>query len=269
MSAKPPATPGAIDGLSDLRMVPREVRYEQLAFWGNRMGAVFTVGFSIIFLLLACATAGASTVAFLGGIRLVDYFVPTFVAYGVMATCFTSLAISLVIRRETGLLKRLHLSPLPTWVLIASIFASTLIVVALQVVLLLAIGRVAFGVALPADIVAFVFVLLVGTISFAALGVGMSTLIPRQDAAGPVTSTVFFALLFMSGLWFPLPNDSPLSLISDVFPVRHFIEAVFAASIVLPGTSSIAWQDLLVVAGWGAAGCAVAVVRFRWAPSRS
>jgi len=160
------------------------------------MGAMFTVAFSVIFLLLAGATAAATTVAYLGGIRLVDYFVPAFVAYGVMATCFTSLAISLVIRREMGLLKRLRLSPLPAWVLLASIFASMLIVVGLQVVLLLAIGHLAFGVALPADIGAFVFALFVGTISF------------------------FFALLFVSGLWFPIPNDSTLSLIADVFPVR-------------------------------------------------
>ena len=35
-----------------LRLVGHELRYEQLSFWVNRVGAVFTVGFSVVFLVL-------------------------------------------------------------------------------------------------------------------------------------------------------------------------------------------------------------------------
>src|ERR1035441_8215255 len=127
--------------LHDLRLVAHQVKYEQLAFWLNRVGAIFTVGFSVVFLVMLGASAGNQLVASLGNIRLVQYYVPGFIAYGVMAAEFNTLAITLVVRRETGLLKRLRLSPLPTWVLIASIFVSTSIVALVQTLVLLLIGR--------------------------------------------------------------------------------------------------------------------------------
>ena len=269
MSGRPARGPSALGGFGDLTLVAHQVRYEQLAFWVNRIGAVFTVGFSVVFLVLLGSSAGNSRVSYLGNMKLVAYYVPGFVAYGVMAACFTTLAINLVVRRETGLLKRLRLSPLPTWVLVVSIFVSTMIVVFVQVLLLLVIGRFGYGVQLPQAVAAFVVVLAVGIVSFAAMGVAMSTVIPNQEAAGPVTSIVFFVLLFLSGLWFPLKANSGLAQFSGFFPVRHFILAVSAPFEFQPGVSPWAWRDLLVVAAWGALATPFALRRFRWSPRRS
>lgn len=255
-------------GLADLRLVGRQVRYEQLSFWLNPIGAVFTVGFSLVFLVLLGASAGSSRVSYLGNIKLIQYYVPGLVAYGIMAASFTTLAINLVNRREMGLLKRLRLSPLPTWVLMSAVFLSVLIIAALQVVILLLVGRFAFGVQFPHNVAAFLLAVIVGSVSFAALGVAMSTLIPNPDAAGPITSIVFFVLLFLSGLWFPLKAGSGLAKFSSWFPIRHFITAVLDSFGILPGVSPWAWHDLAVVAVWGAAGVFIALRRFQWAPRR-
>jgi ABC-2 type transport system permease protein len=254
---------------SDVKLVAREVRYEQLSFWLNRVGAIFTVGFSVVFLVLLASLAGHSRVSYLGNIELIDYYVPGFVSYGIMAACFTTLAINLVVRRETGLLKRLRLSPLPTWILLAAIFVSTAIVALVQVLLLLGIGRFAYGVHFPRSPAAFLVALVVGILSFSALGVAMSTLIPNQEAAGPVTSTVFFVLLFLSGLWFPIRAHSGLATASSFFPIRHFLDAVFASFDTAPGASPWAWHDLSVVALWGVVATVVALRRFRWSPHRT
>lgn len=262
------AVPGAPTWTSDLRKVASQVRYEQLAFWRNRVGAIFTVGFSVVFIVLLGTTAGSSRISYLDGVRLVQYYAIGFVAYGVMAACFNTLSIALVVRRETGLLKRLRLSPLPAWALLASIFVSTAVVAVIEVVLTLAIGRGAFAVQMPQHIGAFVLVLLVGVVSFTALGVAMSTLVPNQEAAGPVTSVVFFVLLFLSGLWFPLKPGSALTQFSSWFPLRRFIEAVYASFGVQRSVGTWAWSDLLVMAVWGLVAVVVAVRRFRWAPWR-
>jgi ABC-2 type transport system permease protein len=254
--------------LNDLRLVARQVRFEQLAFWLNRVGAAFTIGFSVVFLILLGASAGNSRVAFLGNIRLVQYYVPGFVAYGVMAACFTTLSINIVVRRETGLLKRQRLSPVPAWALLSAIFLSTMIVALVQVVVLLMIGRFGYGVHFPQSLGAFLFALLVGILSFTAMGVAISTVIPNQDTAGPLTSTVFFVMLFLSGLWFPIKSNSGLAEFSSYFPVRHFLVAVLDPFNAVPGTSPWAWHDLLVVAIWGAVSTVIAVRRFRWAPMR-
>jgi ABC-2 type transport system permease protein len=114
-----------------------------------------------------------------------------------------------------------------------------------------------------------VVVLVVGIASFVAMGLAMSTLIPNQEAAGPVTSIVFFVLLFLSGLWFPLRRNSGLAKIATYFPIHHLISAVFAPFEFQPGVSPWAWHDLLIVAIWGAASAVVALRRFQWAPRRS
>ena len=94
--------PGFLGGL---RLVGHELRYEQLSFWLNRVGAVFTVGFSVVFLVLLGSSAGNSRISYLGNIKLIQYYVPGFVAYGVMAACFTTLAITIVVTKRDRALK--------------------------------------------------------------------------------------------------------------------------------------------------------------------
>jgi ABC-2 type transport system permease protein len=258
------ATPviGSFEGISDVKLVGRQVRYEQLSFWLNPVGAVFTVGFSVVFLILLGATVGNMRLPFYGHIRAVQYYVPGFAAYGVMAACFNILAITLVNRREMGLLKRLRLSPLPTWALLSAIVLSSMIVSAIEVVILLAVGRLGFSVHFPDNVGAFVIAIVVGMICFSSLGLAMSTLVPNQDAAGPIVSIIFFVLLFLSGLWFPLKPGSGLARFSSYFPIRRLINAVFAPFNTQKGASPWAWHDLLVVAIWGVVGAIVAVRRW-------
>ena len=205
-------------GIGDVRLVAHQVRYESLAFCGEPgrgrlhgrlLGRVPRA---------ARFERGSSRISYLGDIKLIQYYVPAFVAYGVMAACFTMLAVNLVVRRETGLLKRLRLSPLPTWVLLSAIFISTMIVALVQVVLLLVIGRLGYHVPFPRSPAALVVVLVVGIASFTAMGVAVSTVIPNQEAAGPLTSTIFFVLLFLSGLSFPLKASSGLAKFSFDLP---------------------------------------------------
>lgn len=253
---------------STLRLVAHQVRYEQLSFWLNRVGAIFTVGFSVLFLVMMGATAGQSRVSYLGNIKLVQYYVPAFVAYGVMSACFTILAITMVVRREKGLLKRLRLSPLSTGVMITAVLVSTAVVSLVEVALLLIIGRLGYAVSPPPAWPAFLVVLVVGIASFSAMGIAMSTIVPNEGAAGPLTNVVFFVLLFLSGLWYPFPPDSALSKVSDYLPTRHFIEAVRAPFQQRPGVSPWPWKDLAVLALWGVVAAVVCLRRFEWAPRR-
>jgi ABC-2 type transport system permease protein len=232
------------------------------------VSAVFTIGFAVIFLLLLGLTNGGSHVAFLGNVREVQYYVPAFASYGIMATCFNTLAIALVIRRETGLLKRQRLSPLPAWAMIAGISGSALLISTIQVSLLIAIGSIFLGASLPHNVLALVPVLVVGVVSFTCIGLATSTMVPNQESAGPIISLVFFVLLFLSGLWYPLKSGSALAHISTYFPIRHLITAMFAPFDLRPGVNAWRWSDLLVVAAWGLVCALVAARRWRWAPRR-
>ncbi|MBV8462550.1 MAG: ABC transporter permease, partial [Acidimicrobiales bacterium] len=186
---------GSFRGLRDLPLVGRQVYFEQLSFWLNPIGALLTIGFSVVFVVIFLSTSRHSTVSYLQHINLGQYYLPAFTAYGVMSSCFNIMAIQLVNRREMGLLKRLRLSPLPTWMLLAAIFVSSMIIAALQIVILLLVGRFGYGVHGPHDVFSFVLVVVVGMLSFTALAVGVSTLVPNADAAGPIVSLAFFVLI--------------------------------------------------------------------------
>jgi ABC-2 type transport system permease protein len=252
----------------NMTLVARQVGFEQLSFWRNPIGAGFTVVFSVLFLVLLGASGGTSRVADLGGIKLIQYYVAGFAAYGVMSACFNMLAINMVIRREMGLLKRLRLSPLPRWIMFTAIFTNAFVIALVQAVILLVVGRFGYHAVLPTQWGALTIALLVGVFCFTALGVAASTVIPNQDSAGPITSIVFFVLLFLSGLWYPLKAGSGLAQISGWFPVRHLITATFAPFNLARGASPWAWHDVLVMLVWGGAATVVAVRRFRWEPRR-
>jgi ABC-2 type transport system permease protein len=258
-----------VRNVDNLKLVGRQIYYEQLTFWLNPIAALFTIVFSILFMVLIGGSAGNSRKSVIGGVRLIQYYTAGFVAYGVMSTCFNQLSISLVIRREMGLLKRLRLSPLPAWALFLATLGNVVIISVLQIVLLLVIDKFAYHVILPHNWASFVVTLLVGVATFTAIGIAMSTLVPNQEAAGPIVSIVFFVLLFLSGLWYPINSHSGLGQLAAVFPFRHMILAVFAPLDYKPGASSWAWNDVLVMGIWGVGATLVALRRWSWAPRRS
>ncbi len=131
-------------------LVAHQLRFEQLNFWRKRFAAVTTPGFAVVFLVLSATSASCSAgVRALGGARVLRYYVAGFAAYGVMSACYSTLAIQLVNRRETGPLKRLHLCPLPTAALFGALLANALVVSLVPVAVIDLVGRFGSGLLLP------------------------------------------------------------------------------------------------------------------------
>jgi hypothetical protein len=84
-------------------------------------------------------------------------------------------------------------------------------------------------------------------------------------------SIVFFILLFLSGLYYPIKNGSGLAQFSSFFPVRHLITATVDPYLATAGVpvSSWSWNDILVMAIWAVVGIVVALRRWSWAPRRT
>jgi ABC-2 type transport system permease protein len=252
-------------------LVAHQVRYEQKAYWRNPASAFFTFVFPLVFLVIFASLNNGATIDFLGGLAYNQFFVPAIIAFGVISATYTQLAITLTLRRQTGELKRLRTTPLPSWALIGGLLGNSMVVAVLITALTTALGIVAYGVVFPGHWLALLVALLVGAGTFCAIGVMVSTLVPNADAAPAVVNAVFFPVVFLSGTFFPINPTSVIAKIADVFPVRHFNQAVFSAfDPRLPHgpTHGFAWGDVAVLALWAAAAAAIAVRRFRWAPRR-
>ncbi len=252
-------------------LVVHQVRYEQKAYWRNPASAFFTFVFPLVFLVIFASLNNGTTISFLGGLAYNQFYVPAIIAFGVISATYTQLAISLSLRRQSGELKRFRATPLPAWALIGGLLGNSVVVAALITVLTAALGVLAYGVVFPGHWLALGLSLAVGAAAFCAIGVMMSTLVPNADAAPAVVNAVFFPVLFLSGTFFPVDPTSVLARIADLFPIRHFNQALFSAfdpRLAHGPTHGFAWTDITVVALWAIAASLIAVRRFRWEPRR-
>lgn len=258
--------------MNDAALAVRQVRYEQRTFWRNPVSAFFAFLFPIIFLVVFATLFKDSTIRLANGakVNFDDYYIPALTAFGVIGACFTNIASSLSIRRDSGVLKRLRGTPLPPSVFMLGVVGSSIVVSLLLTLLTVVFGVLVYGVHVPVHIGPLILTLAVGAMSFCALGLAMTVVIPNAEAAPAIVNAVLLPLVFISGTFFYVDPNSVLSRIADYFPVRHFITAMFNAfdPAHLQG-SGLSGTDLVIMAAWGAVGLFIAARRFRWEPRRA
>ncbi|MGI9020284.1 MAG: ABC transporter permease [Solirubrobacterales bacterium] len=251
-----------------LALVRHQFRFDQKTFWRNPASVFFTVLLPVMFLLIFATIFGNDTIEQLGGIKTTTYYVPAIITLAVVSATMQSLAISLTVDRENGLLKRTRGTPLPTWVFIAGRVGNAIVVSVLSLLVVAAIGRIVYGVDIPWERAPAVIVtLLVGAAAFCCLGFALTAAIPTEDAAAPMSNAALLPLYFLSGVFIP-ETEIPEGVlkVADIFPIRHFFEAFFAAWSPTTTGPGFEWGHLGIVAAWGALGLVIAMRTFRWEP---
>lgn len=251
------------------RLLAHQLRYEQKAYWRNPAAAMFTFAFPVMLLVIFASLNRGVRVDFLGGISYNQYYIPAIAAFSVISSCYTSLAIVLAIRRDMGLFKRLRATPLPTWGMLGGYLLSSLLVAALLVLIVFALGTVAYGLHWHGHLLALLVALVLGSVCFCSLGIAVATVVPNADAAGPIVNFALFPILFLSGTFFPLRSGSVISRVANYLPVRPFTQSVFSPFD--PRTTGLGFhgRDLLTLAIWSAVAGFIAVRRFSWEPRKS
>jgi ABC-2 type transport system permease protein len=252
--------------VNDVQVALHQVRYEQKAYWRNPMAAVFTFAFPIIFLVVVGSSAGSSKVPGYS-LRYDQYVVVAMLTFGLIAACYTNLAMVICNRRETGVLKRMRGTPIAIGSYMGGLIGSVLIVVAILTVLVVGIGMFFYHLHFPYHPLAVLLTLLVGIVTFCALGLAVTILVPNADAAPAIINGIYFPVVFISGVFYPLAQGSVLARIADWFPIFHMIRALVSAFEGGPG-SGLQPRDLFVMLVWAAAALVVTARRFKWEPRR-
>jgi len=254
-----------------VRLVAHQFRYDQRVFWRDPNAVFFTAALPVAFLLIFGTIFGSQPMRIAGrAARTADYMVPGMVTFGVVSATFLNLAISVTISRERGLLKRLRTTPLPPSAFIAAQVLTAITTSLLLVVVLVAIGWVAFGVHVPgAALPAVIIALAIGAATFCTLGLALTALIPSEAAAAPLANAIILPLYFISGVFIPASQLPATMLhIADVLPVRPFFLALLTAFDPHGKAPAITAGKLAIVVGWGLAGLLIASRTFRWTPRR-
>ena len=257
--------------MSDLTVLLTQTRYSLLSATRNSRVVVFGVLFPVLLLLLfnSAFTSGAdSTTAYPGGtIATKAYFTAGMSAYAISMQAFSSLVVGLTEQRESGQLKRLRGTPMPSWTFVAATALRALALTSVMVVVLYLIAGAVYGVHPDAEGIAGIAVYVVlGTAALTTVAIAVTSLARTTDAAaviGPFTSVV---LSFVSGVFIPLDTlPGWLRAVGQVFPLYHLAVGLQRATAADGGTGLTA-ENVLVLLVWAAAGLLVAVRRFRWEP---
>jgi len=245
-----------------MRLFLHQLRTEQLVYWRSREAAVFT----FIFPLLLFVLLGSVYSGHIYGVPASQALLAALLGYGCTMVAFAGLAITLVLRREQAILKRLRGTPLRPVTYVSAVLASTLIVFALETVALFLLGRVVFGTPFPSRVGSLVLLIVLGAVCFAAMGVGLSGLVRSGEGSSAVVNLIVLPMAFLTGAFGPTRHyPRVLRAIGDVLPLKYLVDLSNAVylhkhSFWSQGTA------IGVLLGWGAVGLVVAVFKFRWEP---
>ena len=241
--------------MSSAALAWQQFRFERKLFWRNPSAAFFNFLLPLLLLFLTASAFSANS-------KELRILIPGIAGMGVLATTFTALAFNLTLLRDDGVLKRWRGTPMPAGAYLAGLLGSAALNAFLQVLVVVVIGNVVYGVDWPQDPALLVLFTALGVICFAALGIAFSHLIPNEDAAPAYTNAVFLPVIFISGVFYS-SDDLPeaLKAVAEALPLKHLIDGL-SAGIVGNGEDTL--TSALVVGGWAVAALIAAVRWFRW-----
>ena len=209
-----------------------------------------------------------------GGVTMAAYYLPGLVAASLLLSGVQSLATDIVREKHEGWLRRLGSTPFSP--LAYFIGKSGLVVVTsvLQIALLLAVARFAFGVELPTEPEAwgrFAWLFVLGITTMSLLGVALAA-VPRSTRSSiAVVLPPVLLLQFISGVYLQfsmLPEW--LQNVASIFPLKWLAQgmrSVFLPEHFAAAEPSGSWDLGLValnLAGWLVIGLILSLLTFRW-----
>lgn len=259
--------------MRDVALTLRQTGYTLLVLRRNQRALVFTIVMPIVLLVMFAsifAHSGDGTTHFQGTEIDTDaYFTAGIIAYAIMMSSFSTMAIALTNQRESGLLKRFRGTPVPAWAFIAAQVLRSIVVVTLMTTALLLIAHFAYDVHISgAGIGELAVFVVLGTAAMCALGVALTSITTTSESASTIAPFSTVLLAFVSGVFVPvdqLPNT--LVQLGHFFPLSHLAEGLQAAF--NGGHAHLSGTNIASLGVWGAAGLIIAARRFQWQPRGS
>jgi ABC-2 type transport system permease protein len=197
----------------------------------------------------------------LGGGTVISIYVGVALALSLAMLGLQFVPAVLALYRERGILRRLATTPVRPAAMLGAQLVSAILIAVVSGALVLLVGRIAFGVALPAQFAGFVLAYLLSAAGVFAIGLLIAALVPTGKAGNAVGTLLFFPSMFFAGLWTPREvMPKVIQRIGDFTPLGAGERALHEAAI---GH----WPSLLpvvVLLGYLVLFGAAAAKLFRW-----
>lgn len=190
----------------------------------------------------------------------ITFLLPGILSLAVMSTGMVSLGIATAYERYYGVLKRLGGSPLPRSGLIAAKVLAVLAVEAGQIVLLVLLAILVYGWRPSGSWLTGLLLLLLGTVSFAALGMLMAGGL-RAEATLAGANGLYLVFLLIGGSVLPVDHlPHWLQGVAGLLPAAALSDALRSAL----STSGVHGGSVVLLALWAVIFLAAAARTFRW-----
>jgi len=166
--------------------------------------------------------------------------------------------------REKQVLKRLGATPLPRAAIVSSQVFYRVILALIQTLMIIAVARFAFQVNMVGNWFLLFGVVVLGILTFVAIGY-LTIARPRTtEGAIPLIQLVQFPMLFLSGIFFPLDTmPSFMQPIVAVMPLTYLGDAL--RQIMAGATPEYSLLvDTMVLLGWFVIATILTIRFFRW-----
>jgi ABC-2 type transport system permease protein len=147
-------------------------------------------------------------------------------SYAVMFAFFivSTIASTILSEKEEGTFRRLLVAPLHKGSIIAGKMLAYMVVVSLQVMLVLTVGRLAFDIPLGDSPVALLLITLVLALTATSLGMLVAAVVPIRSQAEAVAFILVIVMGAVGGSIITLPEEGFLNVLSQFTPHSHAIE---------------------------------------------
>jgi ABC-2 type transport system permease protein len=197
----------------------------------------------------------------------IDFLLPGILALAIMISAVIGLATILVDWRQRGILRRLKLTPIPLAEFFAARISASLVVAVMQVVVLLAFGRIAFGVHISTTAWAAIPVALAGCLCFLAMGFAIGSVVSNPETGDAVSNVITNPMMFLSGTFFPVSAmPSFVQAIARVLPLYYMANGLRDTTVRGLSITHVA-GDIGILLGTTAVLAVIGLRSFRWEAS--
>src|SRR6266705_4040026 len=191
----------------------------------------------------------------------INFLLPGMLALAVMATGMVSLGIATAYERYYGVLKRLGGSPLPRSGLIIAKVISVLALELIQTVILVGVAAVFYGWRPAGTPLLALPVMVLGTVTFAALGLAMAGAL-RAEVTLAGANGLYLLFLLLGGGILPLSHLPPtLAAIAQILPAAALTQALQAT---MSSHASFPLNSVVILLIWAISILLVAMKTFKW-----
>jgi ABC-2 type transport system permease protein len=180
-----------------------------------------------LYLFFGVVLAGSSPQA-QSNPALADFVLAGWCGFAVMGPALFGVGCPLAVEREAGLLKLKRALPAPAGSHLAAKFVMAMTFAALAVTSVmaaaLAVGKITLG---PGALAAMAGVMIAGAVPFAAIGLCVGAF-ASGSAAPAFANLVFLPMLYLSGMFFPLPAAMRPWVV--IWPAFHLNQIAVAAA---------------------------------------